>query len=65
MVSGLPEGSRAGALEAVEALRKDIESSIRDRIVAIHQQIAGSLNWFQPSAIEKAFDRSELKRALE
>lgn len=65
MVSGLPEGSRAGALEAVEALRKEIESTIRDRIVAMHQQIANSLNWFQPGAIEKAFDRSELKGALE
>jgi hypothetical protein len=63
-VSQFPEERREEAKRAVEAVRKAAESSIRDRIKALQQKIGESLNWFQPSALEKTFSRDELKDTL-
>lgn len=64
MVATLPEGVRAEPLAMVDALKKEIETTVRDRVLEFQKQIAGSLDWFQPSALEKALDHDELKNDL-
>jgi hypothetical protein len=64
-VSKYPEAQREDARRAVEAVRKSVEASIRDRIKTLQEKVAQSLNWFDASALEKTFDRGELKDSLE
>lgn len=64
MVAELPEGVRSEPLAMVDALKKEIETTVRDRVVAFQAQIAGSLDWFQPSSLEKALDHEPLKSDL-
>jgi hypothetical protein len=64
-VDGLSDEHKAEALRAVELVRKHVEESVRARVKSLQQQVAASLNWFQPDSIQKSFDRSDLQGSLD
>jgi hypothetical protein len=64
-VDGLSDEQKAEAVRAVELVRKSAEESVKARVKSLQQQVAASLNWFQPDAIQKSFDRTDLQGSLE
>jgi len=64
-IKELTDDQRAEALRAVDLVRKRAEDSVKARVKTLQQQVAASLNWFQPDAIQKSFDRTEMQGSLE
>jgi hypothetical protein len=64
-VEGLSDERKAEAVRAVDLVRKRVEESVKARVKSLQQQVASSLNWFQPEAIQRSFDREDMHGSLE
>jgi hypothetical protein len=63
-IENLPDEQKAEVKEAVEEIQEKIRSQIRELLVSLHRQVAETLNWFQPEAIQELLDRGDLQKLL-
>jgi hypothetical protein len=64
-VDDLPAEARQQTADAVDRARARVEASVRTRIKQLQAEVGASLRWFEPDAIAKTLDRSELEGELD